>query len=250
MIHRGRHRYRSHAGIPHGSTNNLTNKLAFYFQQGVGIGVEEGAVNNWADRSSNGNDLSQTTAENCAALVDGGLDFESGEGDHYDLDSQVAISSQEGFVIFLVYKPESVGSNATILGLNAVTHFLEFQAGGDNIRIKLGAGSQSGDVPLATIAPSSSNLFHNSAGKFLLTLQREAGSTGNLNLWRNGKVVHTSTQHANPGDAEFITLGTRNADRYIDGVVYDIAMIEAGADSDRAIERINAYLSSKHGLIE
>ena len=135
----GRNRYRTHAGIPHGSTNNLTSKLAFYLQWKEGLTISESNnVTTWADQSENERTATNGTEDEKAVITaDLGLDFESGDGNHYDLDSQVAISGEEHFVIWLVCNIESVGSNMTILSLNNVNHFLEFKGGADAIRIKL-----------------------------------------------------------------------------------------------------------------
>ena len=234
---RGRQRYKTHAGIPHGSTNALGSGLAFYLQWKTGV-----AVGQWDDQSVNGNNATQATSGDQAALSGGGLDFEQGEGDHYDFDSQVAISTQEGFVFWLMCNIESTSGNMTVLGLNATTHFLEFQSGTHSIRTRLGSST-------VTVTPGDgSRGDFDKESKFLFTLQREAGGTGNINLWKNGVLLPQDEQTANTGDGEFISLGVRNNDRHFDGVMYDVAMVESGAARDIHIERINAHLCAKHGI--
>ena len=236
MIHKGRHRYRSHGGIPH-STLGLAANLSFYFQNNKGINAGQ-----WKDQSSNDNHITQGTAGDQATVTNGGYDFESGEADHYDFGTQIEISAQEGFAIYIVAEVESIGTNMTILGLNATTHFIEFLAGGDSIRMRLGSTT-------TTVTPSTSNLFNVTAGKFLLCIEREAGATGNINLYKNGELLAQGSQAANAGDGEFIVLGNRNADRYFDGIIYDIGMVESDKNTLDIRDRITAYLTSKHGLI-
>jgi len=243
MIHIGRNRYKTHGGIPHGSTNGLGTKLEFYLQNNVGVAVGE-----WTDQSANTNDVTQATAGDQAALAEGGLDFEASEADHYDFDSQIELTAEHGFAIFLVCKFESMGAHTTILGLNNTTHFFEFMAGNDTLRIKLGSGATSTN----SITPDTANLFANDE-KFVMTLTRDSGATGNLIVYKNGVLLSQASagQASNPGDGEFITLGTRSADRYLDGIVHDIAMINMGASTNvptNTIDRINTYLTSKHGL--
>ena len=63
--------------------------LALWLQNGVGITSDGGTpdkVSQWNDSSGNGNNVTQGTAGNQADLSGGGLDFEQGDADHYDLD--------------------------------------------------------------------------------------------------------------------------------------------------------------------
>ena len=129
----------------------------------------------------------------------------------------------------------------TIFGLNNIDHMLEFRAGGDNVRIRLGGTT-------TEIIPDSANNFHQTAGKFLLSLVRKKGSTGSLELYKNGSVLNQSSPASNKLDAEFSTLGVRNADRYFDGVIYDVALVQGNAANRDVINRTTAYLKSKHGL--
>ena len=236
MIHKGRHRYRSHGGIPQTAFAHLAADLSFYLQNNRGINAGE-----WKDQSPNDNHVTQGIAGDQATVTNGGYDFESSEADHYDFATQIEISTQEGFALYIVCEVESIGTNMTILGLNATTHFIEFLAGGDSIRMRLASTT-------TTITPTTSNLFNVAAGKFLLCIERESGATGNINLYKNGVLLSQSSQAANTGDGEFIVLGNRNADRYFDGIIYDIGMIEANDNTRNIRDRMTAYLMSKHGL--
>ena len=88
----------------------------------------------------------------------------------------------------------------------------------------------------------------------MLTIQREAGDTagggtlGHINLWRNGAKLALDSVAENDGDAEFISMGVRNADRFFDGIIHEMMMVEAGKDTADIRNRIHDYLNSKHGL--
>ena len=237
-MHRGRNRYRTHGGLPNGSTNALAGNLSFFLQNNFGV-----AVGQWDDQSSNARHATQGTSGDQATLAEGGLDFEAGEADHYDFDSQVAISTQEGFTIFVVCNLENTASsNMCLLGLNATSHFLEFQGGADNMRMKLSS-------TLSTISPGGGgNNDFATGSKMLVTIQREAGGTGNINLYKNGVILAQDSQAANTGDGEFITLGTRDGDRFLDGIIHEILMVETGKDTTAVRDRIHGYLLGKHGL--
>ena len=242
---RGRQRYRSHGGIPHGSTNGLGNKLAFYLQNNVGIDATR-----WYDQGPRGNDASQGVSGNQAELSEGGFLFTASEEDHYDFSEEVEVTNEHEVVIFVVCKLTSTGSNATVLGLNATTHFMQMDGGADNISIKFGGTK-------TTVSPDDGTNNDFATGtKMLITLQRESGGTGNINLWKNGVLLTQDSQAANPGDGEFISLGTRSGDRFLDGIIHDIAFVDSGADEggglinigDLTIERMNTYFTSKHGI--
>ena len=223
-------------------------ELSIWLKFDTGHTSSLGAVSAWKDASGNSNHATQAAAGDQATQKEVGstgkygLDFEAGEGDHYDFASAVEIAEEEGFIIFLVCEVESVSANMTILGLNAVTHFLEFKAGGDNIRIRLGSTT-------TDIAPDDTNQFHSAAGKFLVTIIREKGDPGNLVLYRDGNVLAQSSQATNSGDGEFATLGVRNADRFFDGVVYEFLMYENIRDwNDIEIANMHSYLMQIHDI--
>jgi hypothetical protein len=237
MIHRGRDRYKTHSGIPYGSTCNLSTKLTFAF-----LWNQDVSAASWEDQGVNGNTATNEVDEEQATLLsDGSLDFESGNAQHYDLNSEVTISAQEGWCCFIVCNIESTGSNKTILGLSA-SHFLEFKQNADAVRYR-------GGTTTTQIDPGDGTRNDFDAGtKMLVTINREAGATGNLNLWKNGVELAQDSQASNPGDGEFTQISCRNADRYFDGIIYDLVFIDGGSNTSDVIERINAYLTSKHGL--
>ena len=222
------------------SLNDIKN-LVLYLKNGIGITTVLGDVSVWADQSGENNDISQATSGDRATLAEGGLDFNKLEADHYDMDSVIEIGDLDGFTIIIVCKFESMGAHATVLGLNNTQHFLEFMAGNDNIRIRLASTN-------TTITPDDNNLFANDT-KFIMTLVREEGETGNLILYKNGTLISQASagQAANNGDAEFITVGTRNADRYFDGIIHELAVYKK-ALSQSELADAHSYLLNKHGI--
>jgi len=243
MIHRGRDRYKTHAGIPHGSTLQLATKLSIYFQWKEGVSVDGTTVISWKDQSDNSNDCVQEVEGDQAVYTsDGGLDFEQTESHHYDLSSQVALSYNEGFCCFLVCAKESTSGNNTILGLSDGAHFLELYGGGNSVRFRAATTT-------TTISPGDGTQGDfNPSDKMVITISRDSGGTGNIHLYKNGTLLPQDSQAANQADGEFNQISCRNADRYFDGVIYDIAFVEANANTSNVIEKINTYLKSKHGI--
>ena len=74
-MYTGRHRRKSHGGLPQGSTINAGASLHFYYQWNNGEAVGE-----WPDSSQNNNPALQSSTDNQpAAVVGGGLDFEDSD---------------------------------------------------------------------------------------------------------------------------------------------------------------------------
>jgi len=241
MIHSGRHRYKTHAGIPHGSTNNLAgDELSFYYQWKEGCAVAQ-----WDDQSPNNRHATQGTSGNQAEIAaDGSLDLELDNADHYDF-TEVAIVDEEDFVIWVVFDLETSSANSTIFGMGTAAHFLELKGGGDTVRIKL-ANSNTEIAP----GDGTNNDFASSAGKMVVTIHREGGGTGNLILYKNGVLLAQDSQANNSKDAEFTMIGVRSGDRYFDGKIYDMAFVQQGGAPAAHISRINTYLCAKHGISE
>jgi hypothetical protein len=233
----GRNRYKTHGGIPHGSTNKLGVNLVYYQWK------QECTAGRWDDQARGGNNMTQGTIGNQAALTaDGALEFTPSNSDHYDLDNPVVISTEEGFVVFVVIEFSNTDSNQCLLGMGTADHFFEFKGGADLIRVKLHNAT-------TTISPGDGNDNDFAINeKMLVTVHREAGATGNLNVYKNGVILPQDSQASNSGDGEFSTVGVRSGDRYLAATVYDLAYADSGIETAK-IERINSYLSAKHGLI-
>lgn len=195
----------------------------------------------WSDASGNGNHATQNAEADQAVPSDGGLLFESDDGDHYDLDHQIAISAEEGFTIFATVNLTAHGANQTLLGLNSTAHFLEFVTGGNNIKIRTGSTT-------TTISPGSGNQGDFEAGeKFLFTLVRESGGTGNFNIYKNGTLLAQDDQVKHPGDAEFVSVGVRDNNRFLNALLYDLAIYERQL-SHSELGDVHSLLMNYHGL--
>ena len=125
-MHTGRSRYKTHAGIPHGSTNNLGSNLALYYQW-----KENCLVARWDDQSPNGRHAAQSNAAQQASISDdGSLDFEADNANHYDF-TDVNIAGSEGFIVFLVINLESKETKVLNMTMKEYTKWREDNPGWD-----------------------------------------------------------------------------------------------------------------------
>ena len=210
--------------------------LSLYLQNGVGVAVAQ-----WDDSSGNDNHATQGTSGDQAAASGGGLLFVDTEGDHYDLVTDIEFSAQEGFTIFTTITLTEHDTNQTLLGQNNVDHFLEFVTGGNNLKVRTNSAT-------TTISPGDGSQGDFEAGeKFILTVVRESGSTGNLHVYKNGVLLAQDSQAANAGAAEFISVGVRNANRFLNALLLDLAIYEKQLDADE-LANAHSYLTSYHGL--
>tara|TARA_R100001443_G_scaffold27102_2_gene40374 strand:- start:527 stop:1243 length:717 start_codon:yes stop_codon:yes gene_type:complete len=212
--------------------------LSLWLKNNTGVTAAQ-----WDDSSGEGRHVRQVTAGDQATVSEGGLDFTSSEGDHYDMASEIEIAAQDGFTVSFVIQLTSVSANMCVLGLNSTTHFLEFtnpsgSDKADKIRIRLGSTT-------TTINPDGDDQF--GTGKMLITVVREAGATGNLLVYKNGSLLAQTSQAANTGDAEFKSLGTRNADRFLNGHIYELLVYKKAVSGDE-ITNLHNYLTTKLGL--
>jgi len=225
----------STSGISEVLLTDISN-LSLYLQNGVGV-----TVGGWNDSSGNDNHATQGVEADQATVTEGGLLFESVAGDHYDLRSQIAIGDEEGFTVFATVTLTNSGANQTLLGLNNIEHFLEFVGGSNSLKIKLGGAT-------TTISPGDGSQGDFGAGeKFLLTLVREAGTEGNLNVYKNGTLLAQDSQVSNTGDAEFISVGVRNDNRFLNALLHDIVLYEKEL-SHYELSNAHAHLTGYHEL--
>lgn len=209
--------------------------LQIWLRNNVGV-----AVGQWDDSSGNANHATQGTSGDQAELSGGGLLFKSSEEDHYDFGTQVDISSQEGFTLFFVVNRSNESANSTLLGTNSNAHFYGFKNNNDAIDIRLGSTT-------TTVTPSTANLFAKDVN-FILTLQREAGGTGNINLYKNGTLLGQDSQATNTGDGEFISLGVKSNNRWFAGYIYEFLFYDGGDLTSSELSNVHNYLKNKHGL--
>lgn len=213
--------------------------LALWLKNNTNVSAAE-----WGDASSvlNGTTdftVGQSDASLQASLEDGGLNFEGSSNHHYDLPSDLTIAEEEGFIIFLVIKLESFDTQNALFGTSDNGVFMELQTE-RRIRIKTAAGVDITEYP-------SSNQF-GIGEKCILTLQRERGDVGNINVMKNGTLLTPTSQVANTGEFVLDVLGTRNNDRFFDGVIYEALIYSQGSLDAGSIVKVNSYLRRKFGI--
>ena len=204
-------------------------KLKLWLRNGVGVTVAQ-----WDDSSNNANHATQGTSGNQATVSGGGLEFD-GSDDHYDIDD-VVISDQEAYMIFVVVDPDSV-SQKTILSEGATSDFIEFMTT-KKIRVRH-------DNDTAISATFGTVQFPVDE-KYVLGIQREAGSTGNINIYKDGSLLTPTSQVADSGPITFNSLSVRNNDRFFDGHIYEMLVYETADLTTSEINKINNYLINKH----
>tara|TARA_B100001094_G_scaffold120266_1_gene115978 strand:+ start:423 stop:1130 length:708 start_codon:yes stop_codon:yes gene_type:complete len=223
----------SHCSVSSFSPEDVSN-LQLWLKNNHSLTVAQ-----WDDSSGNGHHAAQGTSGNQAAVSEGGLDFEGTSNHHYDLaNTGVVVSSQEAFIIFIVCKIESFDNQNSILGTGDDDIFLEFQTA-KKIRFKAGGTAIAIDYPNGTFATGAKAVF---------AIQREAGATGNINLFKNGSAVSPDSQLANAGAITFNVLATRNNDRFFDGIIHELLCYETANLTSDEITNINNYLTTKHGI--
>jgi len=220
----------------------VTEKIRIWLQNNTDVATGE-----WSNQATGDTavDAEQPTLSNQAAVSGGGLDFDGndnyyefkdGSGSLYDFD----IAAEEGLTIMVVVERDSHSGNATILSSGSGdAHFFHLVSGGDNLSIKLGGVS-------TVIEPVTQNL-HAAGTKVLFTVVREAGPTGNIKLYADGVLQTLVSGVANTGDGEFDTLGTRSADRYFNGKIYELSMWNKEL-SEAELISAHDYFTTIHSL--
>mgnify|MGYP003661104271 CR=1 FL=1 len=181
----------------------------------------------WRDNSGLGKDASQATSGNQATVQQGGLEFD-GSDDHYDLaNNGVQLSENEGFTIFVAVQPDNV-STKTVLSVGNTTGFMEFLTA-KKFRLRF-------DNDTAIGWTSDTSVFAVDT-KYLLTVEREAGEVGQINIYVNGELLTPTSQVGDAGPGTFDTLSERNSDRYFDGHIFELLVYDGGnlTDGEKAI---------------
>ena len=204
-------------------------------------------VSRWTDQSGNNNHATQDTAENQATVVNGGLDFERGESDRYDLANNTIITDDQGFCLVGVFELESTGDNTIFSDTN---NELIKLAGSAGSRIRMNFNDPSNETCDLDVA---SGTFPKDE-KFLLMINRSAGSDGSCTyeVFKNGTAVaHSGGQNntSNHGFS-FDTLGARgdsSADQFFDGKILELAFWSRQLTTQEVAD-VNDYLKTIHGL--
>tara|TARA_R100000008_G_scaffold4870_1_gene3053 strand:+ start:2246 stop:3061 length:816 start_codon:yes stop_codon:yes gene_type:complete len=263
-MHTGRHRYRTHAGIPHGSTVNAGTDLeiCYLWKQAVTYAGAEhtteedesatvNLVSLWRDSGANGNNASQETDEvKPVYQSDGGIDFQN-KGDNASYADEMEFTkfntaANTDFISFIVCSLGNVATScylsdggAEVLQYTSATQH-QFKTSSTS-NMTHGGGTVSGG-----------SLFQHTADeKHLMVVHRTNGSTGTMKIYKNGIVCNghnnNGTTNANAFDLKW--LGAKNsASNWFDGVMYDVIFINGNSATDRNRELITNYLLTKHGI--
>ena len=237
-----RNRYKTHAGIPQGSTINSGSLLEIYFQANIG---EIASI--WRDSSVNGNHASQSTEDNQPVrVVGGGLDFEdtndASTASHMDF-TNFDIGASTNFLAFIVCKIEDAVEAPCFLS-DSGTEVMQFTTD-SQFQLKTGINSNITHSSIFTIPTDVKTLF---------MLERTNGSTGTLKVYKQGLVCDgdNNAGSTNTGDISLSNLGVKNnpsnESNWFDGVMYDVGVLTGTAVTARNRNLITDYLLSKHGL--
>jgi hypothetical protein len=214
--------------------------LALWFQNGVGVTAAK-----WDDSSGNDNHATQSVEANRADVSGGGLDFEQGDSDHYDLASTITIAENQGFCVAIVMDTETSSNN-----------FIFSKDANDHLQIKDGQTflvktNDPGVITTEIVCPSGT--FGNQ--KQLILVNRSAGASNRFSVFKNGSEVtidsDNSTNEAageNPNGFDINVLGSQaGTGNFFDGIMFEVLFFDKGLSSSE-ISDLNNYLTSKHGL--
>ena len=238
----GRHRMRTHAGIPHGSSVGAGSDLMIYYQFNTG---EEGT--RWSDQSPNANHATQDNELNGPAEVSGGgLDFEdtnSAEDSSHMGFTKFTVQADTDFISFIVCKPEDATNTLCYLS-DSGSEVMQFTSANQH-QFKAGG---------ATSMTHSSVFTCPADEKQLVIIHRTNTTTGTIKLYKNGLVCdgHNNSGSTNTGLFELQNLGVKNnpesESNWFDGIIYDIGIIKGTTATDKARDMITDYLCLKHGI--
>jgi hypothetical protein len=227
---------------PNFNVTGVTEKIRLWLKNNTNVAVGE-----WSNHATGDTavDAEQAVSGNQAVVSGGGLDFD-GTNDHYrmlDGSSSVYdfdIAAQEGLTIACVFDRDA-DADHTILSSANDNHYIQVDSGSDTITIKLGTTA-------TTITPNVNDMWVNGT-KVLMTLVREAGTTGNIRLYADGVELYQSTQAANPGDGEFNTLAYRSSGtpNYFNGKIYELAMWNKALSTAELLES-HEYFKTIHSI--
>ena len=220
-----------HGGAPEEFLPTQVNNLKLWLQNNVNVTAAR-----WDDSSGNNNHATQGTSGNQASVDGGGLLFD-GTNDHYDI-SDIEISDEESLTIFVVLELDSVDKD-TILGIDDTADFFEVQTQ-KRLRLNFDAGA-------SLQINFSANQFINDE-KHLITIERESGGTGNVNVFKNGSLLSPDSQLSSTAGITFKTIGSRGTDRFLGGHIYELLVYDTADLTSDEMSSVNNYLTSKFGL--
>ena len=223
---------------------DATTDLSLWLKNDNGV-----AVGQWDDSSGNNNHATQATEANQAAVSGGGLDFEAGESDHYDLATKIDIADNGGFCVAIVITRES--EVAGCLLSDGSNELFQFQ-NATTLRIKT---LNSSTEVITTDAVFPAGTFA-TASKFILLVNRSAGASNKFAFFKNGAKltadVDTSANEAtgeNPSGIEFSVLGSRTGgSNFFDGIIHEAAIWNRSLTTQE-ITDVNSYLQEIHDIL-
>ena len=214
--------------------------LALWLQNGVGVTAAK-----WDDSSGNNNHATQSTEGDQATVSGGGLDFEEGESDHYDLTSTITIAQNQGFCVAIVMDTETATNNY-IFSKDANDQIQIVNA--QTFRIKT---NDPGNIVTDIVAASGT--FGNQ--KQLILVNRSAGASNRFSVFKDGSAVTIDSDNSsneaageNPNGFDINVLGSKaGSSDFFDGIMFEVLFFDKGLSSTE-ISNLNDYLTSKHGL--
>ena len=185
------------------ATSGVAAGLALWLKNDTGVTAAK-----WTDSSGYNNHATQSTEGRQADVSGGGLDFEEGQQDHYDLASKITIGQNGGFCLALVVTRESTAASA-VLG-DSANELIQFN-NATTLRIKTTTG---GNITTDAVFPA--NTFA-AGSKFLFLVNRSAGASNRFSFFKNGAALtadtDTSSNEAageNPNGFEISVIGSRD----------------------------------------
>lgn len=217
---------------------NDVSGLQLWLKNGVGV-----AVGQWDDSSRQGRHATQGTAGDQATVSGGGLDFEEGEGDHYDF-TEIAIAKSQGFCCAWVQDSES-NTNNTIVS-DSSTEVIQIQ---NSNKLRIITNNDS------TVTTQLHTTGAYGGSKMLILLNRSgAGVWSSYTDGSEVTIEADSANSANGDDGQNImgftidTLGAKaGSSHFFDGKIYELAFWDRDLTT-REIADVNTYLVGIHGL--
>ena len=213
--------------------------LELWLKNGEAIAVER-----WEDSSGNANHAVQSTADNQAAVSEGGLDF-TAANEHFYTISDIAIAERGSVNVFAVVEFNTNASNRTIVGTGTNADFMELQ-NQTTIRFHFDNAGGAEKIQFGTA-------HFVADAKLLLHSERISGATGTLNTQIDGSTVtgtNTAGDGADPGAFTIDRIGARNGDRFFNGKILELLIYknDAADMQDSDIILVNDYLTTKFSL--
>jgi hypothetical protein len=188
-------------------------------------------------------DVNTFTASEAVSISDGATLTFTSTGHHYDLTSDVTIAANSNFIITMVVQMESYDSVNCILGKGA-NKFIDFQTG-KKVRINCSG--------ISSTYTDASNQWP-AGTKALISITRNNGSTGTLNVYKNGVLLGTPGVNGNNARAfEIEAIGVKDEGspvRPYDGIISSILIYDLVAESYTAeeLQDLHTYLLMVHEL--